>query len=560
MSSLTKLENVKLDDSLISARIATPLVLMSCFLLVINFLTGQTFTKNPYLLSSTVVIISLFSLSHFIPQLKFTKVHSFYITTYHIIFAFIIIFIAPVLSYYLVLWILLAYLAEFYFQKKGLLLSLSIILISLVAGTAYQKPPFSTDSALEIIPWFVLISGVILILSRLLLGTRRSREDMATKITQSEFDHDRLMSLINSMNEAVIAISESGNILIYNSSALELLDTNSDITGKNISDILKLSDPDHTDVDILNVANTAKYILKKSDLYLELGLKKRIALEISISRTTQNSQGSDKNGYTFIIRDITRQKKIDEEKDDFISVVSHELRTPIAVAEANTAMAQLVAKKPTLSPNEILESLDKAHHQIMFLSEMVNDLSTLSKADRKDKEMAIETFSITDVLSELELAYKPLADKKKLDYITKIEEDLPNITTSRLYLKEILQNLISNAIKYTDTGSINVSVRKNSDKKIHIAVQDTGLGISLADQENVFDKFWRSEDVLTRSTEGTGLGLYIASRLAKRINSQIEVASKTGSGSTFELILAPLATQEVDKSTVVTNEVDNLLS
>ena len=560
MSSLTKLENVKLDDSLISARIATPLVLMSCFLLVINFLTGQTFTKNPYLLSSTVVIISLFSLSHFIPQLKFTKVHSFYITTYHIIFAFIIIFIAPVLSYYLVLWILLAYLAEFYFQKKGLLLSLSIILISLVAGKAYQKPPFSADSALEIIPWFVLISGVILILSRLLLGTRRSREDMATKITQSEFDHDRLMSLINSMNEAVIAISESGKILIYNSSALELLDTNSDITGKNISDILKLSDPDHTDVDILNVANTAKYILKKSDLYLELGLKKRIALEISISRTTQNSQGSDKNGYTFIIRDITRQKKIDEEKDDFISVVSHELRTPIAVAEANTAMAQLVAKKPTLSPNEILESLDKAHHQIMFLSEMVNDLSTLSKADRKDKEMAIETFSITDVLSELELAYKPLADKKKLDYITKIEEDLPNITTSRLYLKEILQNLISNAIKYTDTGSINVSVRKNSDKKIHIAVQDTGLGISLADQENVFDKFWRSEDVLTRSTEGTGLGLYIASRLAKRINSQIEVASKTGSGSTFELILAPLATQEVDKSTVVTNEVDNLLS
>jgi PAS domain S-box-containing protein len=383
---------------------------------------------------------------------------------------------------------------------------------------------------------------------------------MAAKITLSEFDHERLMSLINSMNEAVIAVSESGKIIIYNSSALELLDTNSDITGKNISDILKLSDPDHTDIDILDIANTVKYILKKSDLYLELGLKKRIALEISISRTSQNTHGSNKNGYTFIIRDITRQKKIDEEKDDFISVVSHELRTPIAVAEANTAMAQLVAKKPKLDPNEILESLDKAHRQIMFLSEMVNDLSTLSRADRKDKEMAIETFGIADVLSELELAYKPLAEKKKLDYVSKVEDGLPNITTSRLYLKEILQNLISNAIKYTETGSINIAVRKNSDKKIHIAVHDTGLGISLADQENVFDKFWRSEDVLTRSTEGTGLGLYIASRLAKRINSQIELTSKTGSGSTFELILAPLATQEVDSSTVVTNEVDNLLS
>ena len=213
-----------------------------------------------------------------------------------------------------------------------------------------------------------------------------------------------------------------------------------------------------------------------------------------------------------------------------------------------------------LDPNEILESLDKAHRQIMFLSEMVNDLSTLSRADRKDKEMAIETFGIADVLSELELAYRPLAEKKKLDYVSKVEDGLPNITTSRLYLKEILQNLISNAIKYTETGSINIAVRKNSDKKVHIAVHDTGLGISLADQENVFDKFWRSEDVLTRRTEGTGLGLYIASRLAKRINSQIELTSKTGSGSTFELIIAPLATQEVDSSTVVTNEVDNLLS
>ena len=560
MRSLTNIENVKLDDSLISARVATPLVLMSCFLLVINFLTGQTFTKNPYLLAFAVAAISLFSLSHFIPQLKFTKIHSFYITTYHIIFALIIVFIAPVLSYYLVLWILLAYLAEFYFQKKGLILSLSLILISLVAGIAYQDPPLSVNSALEILPWFFLISGVILILSRLLLGTRKSREEMAAKITLSEFDHERLMSLINSMNEAVIAVSESGKIIIYNSSALELLDTNSDITGKNISDILKLSDPDHTDIDILDIANTVKYILKKSDLYLELSPKNRIALEISISRTSQNTHGSNKNGYTFIIRDITRQKKIDEEKDDFISVVSHELRTPIAVAEANTAMAQLVAKKPKLDPNEILESLDKAHRQIMFLSEMVNDLSTLSRADRKDKEMAIETFGIADVLSELELAYKPLAEKKKLDYVSKVEDGLPNITTSRLYLKEILQNLISNAIKYTETGSINIAVRKNSDKKIHIAVHDTGLGISLAEQENVFDKFWRSEDVLTRSTEGTGLGLYIASRLAKRINSQIELTSKTGSGSTFELIIAPLATQEVDSSTVVTNEVDNLLS
>jgi two-component system sensor histidine kinase VicK len=469
------------------------------------------------------------------------------------------IFIMPTVGYFLVLWVLLGYLSYYYYQLKGLIVSLLFLAITLALGMFIQGN-VNLQNIVIYMQWLVLIGGVSLILSRIILGTKEVRNDLAQKTTRAEYGHQRLLALINSMTEAVLSVDHKGEINTYNSAALELLDTNSDITGRNISDILKLSDPDHADIDILDVANTVKYILKKSDLYLELGSKNRIALEISISRSSQNTHGSDKNGYIFIIRDITRQKKIDEEKDDFISVVSHELRTPLAVAEANTAMAQLAAKKPTLKPQQILESLDKAHRQIMFLSEMVNDLSTLSKAERKDEEMAIETFSIADVLSELELAYKPLAEKKKLGYTTKVEDGLPNITTSRLYIKEILQNLISNAIKYTETGSINIAVKKNTDKKISIAVKDTGLGISLADQENVFDKFWRSEDVLTRSTGGTGLGLYIASRLAKRINSQIELTSKTGSGSTFQLILAPVASQEVDTSTVVTNEVDNLLS
>ena len=547
------------EDRILQAKITSPLVIIASLLMLVSYYYGFAYSKSPLLVFSTSIVLIIFALTNYIPQLKFSKNHLPYLIIYHLALAFVMIFIMPTVGYFLVLWVLLGYLSYYYYQLKGLIVSLLFLAITLALGMFIQGN-VNLQNIVIYMQWLVLIGGVSLILSRIILGTKEVRNDLAQKTTQAEYGHQRLLALINSMTEAVLSVDHKGEINTYNSAALELLDTNSDITGRNISDILKLSDPDHADIDILDVANTVKYILKKSDLYLELGSKNRIALEISISRSSQNTHGSDKNGYIFIIRDITRQKKIDEEKDDFISVVSHELRTPLAVAEANTAMAQLAAKKPTLKPQQILESLDKAHRQIMFLSEMVNDLSTLSKADRKDEEMAIETFSIADVLSELELAYKPLAEKKKLGYTTKVEDGLPNITTSRLYIKEILQNLISNAIKYTETGSINIAVKKNTDKKISIAVKDTGLGISLADQENVFDKFWRSEDVLTRSTGGTGLGLYIASRLAKRINSQIELTSKTGSGSTFQLILAPVASQEVDTSTVVTNEVDNLLS
>ena len=547
------------EDRILQAKITSPLVIIASLLMLVSYYYGFAYSKSPLLVFSTSIVLIIFALTNYIPQLKFSKNHLPYLIIYHLALAFVMIFIMPTVGYFLVLWVLLGYLSYYYYQLKGLIVSLLFLAITLALGMFIQGN-VNLQNIVIYMQWLVLIGGVSLILSRIILGTKEVRNDLAQKTTRAEYGHQRLLALINSMTEAVLSVDHKGEINTYNSAALELLDTNSDITGRNISDILKLSDPDHADIDILDVANTVKYILKKSDLYLELGSKNRIALEISISRSSQNTHGSDKNGYIFIIRDITRQKKIDEEKDDFISVVSHELRTPLAVAEANTAMAQLAAKKPTLKPQQILESLDRAHRQIMFLSEMVNDLSTLSKADRKDEEMAIETFSIADVLSELELAYKPLAEKKKLGYTTKVEDGLPNITTSRLYIKEILQNLISNAIKYTETGSINIAVKKNTDKKISIAVKDTGLGISLADQENVFDKFWRSEDVLTRSTGGTGLGLYIASRLAKRINSQIELTSKTGSGSTFQLILAPVASQEVDTSTVVTNEVDNLLS
>jgi len=553
-------ENDKLDDTLINASIVIPLVTISCLLLAVGFLTGQTFTTSPLLVSLSVAVIVLFSLSHIIPQLKFSKWHAFYISAYHLIFAGVIIFIAPVLSYYLILWILLAYLAEFYFQKKGLFISLLTMLLSILIGIAYQQPPFTLSSIASILPWFLLLTVVILMLSRLLLGTKKFRDDMAKKIALAEFDHQRLMALINSMNEAVIAVNQNGKINIFNSSALELLDTNSNIAGKNIDDIFNISDAQHNDQSIMKIARTAKYILKKSDLYLELNSKTRIAIELSISRTTHQATNGSDNGFTFIIRDITKQKKIDDEKDDFISVVSHELRTPIAVSEASIAMAQLVAKKSNKESTQISQSLENAHHQIMFLSEMINDLSTLSRAERDDKQMTIETFEVSEVLSELEDTFKPLAAKKNISYTTQTEAGLPQVTTSKLYLTEILQNLISNAVKYSDSGNIKITAVKNSDRKIHIAVKDTGIGISLANQEKVFDKFWRSEDVLTRKTDGTGLGLFIASRLARRINAIIDVKSETGKGSKFELILAAIATKEVDSSNVVNNEVENLLN
>ena len=104
-------------------------------------------------------------------------------------------------------------------------------------------------------------------------------------------------------------------------------------------------------------------------------------------------------------------------------------------------------------------------------------------------------------------------------------------------MKELLQNIVTNAIKYTQTGGVTVSVKRSAPRLLTFTVKDTGIGISRSDQQHLFQKFWRSEDYRTRETGGTGLGLYVAHKLAKKLNTTIELKSRLNHGSAFSFSL-----------------------
>jgi signal transduction histidine kinase len=111
--------------------------------------------------------------------------------------------------------------------------------------------------------------------------------------------------------------------------------------------------------------------------------------------------------------------------------------------------------------------------------------------------------------------------------------------SSQLYVKEIIQNFITNAIKYTDSGSVTLSTVQK-DKGVQFEVADTGIGISKADKHKVFDKFFRSEDYKTRSKSGTGLGLYVTMKLARLLHAEIDIESEPGKGSVFSVFIPDL--------------------
>jgi signal transduction histidine kinase len=238
-------------------------------------------------------------------------------------------------------------------------------------------------------------------------------------------------------------------------------------------------------------------------------------------------------GFVLIIRDITREKSLEEERDEFISVISHELRTPIAIAEGAISNAQFIAEK-TGDIKTISEALESAHKQVIYLEGMINDLSTLSRAERGVLEDNVEDINVHDFVEMLHTNYTPEAERKGLKLHIEIDPSLAILKSSKLYVQEILQNFITNAIKYTEEGSVTISAKQMKDG-VEFSVSDTGIGISKGDQSRVFDKFFRSEDYHTRQQNGTGLGLHVTRKLAALAKADINLISELGKGSTFTI-------------------------
>ncbi len=351
-------------------------------------------------------------------------------------------------------------------------------------------------------------------------------------------EREWLVSLIGSMADGVLAVDAAGNIELYNGAALDLLDKNGDIAGKSLSSILRLYDKDGAAVSVHTLIGGAKTPVSSRDYLLRYSDGSTANLYLSIAPVYLGYGESSDCGYVLVLRDITREKSLEEERDEFISVVSHELRTPIAITEGNISNAQFIARKSG-NITEVQKALDAAYGQVLFLSGLVNDLSTLSRAERGALQMTVDAINPHQLVEELAAGYRDQAKAKGLEIKTDLDPSLETLHSSNLYIREILHNFITNSIKYTQQGSVTVGAHM-AENGIRFSIQDTGIGMSRSDQQKIFRKFFRSEDYRTRASNGTGLGLYITQKLATLLQANIDVTSELNHGSTFTLTVPNL--------------------
>lgn len=413
----------------------------------------------------------------------------------------------------------------------------SLMLFAAVGIDIYRGIQMGSNDLTSIL---IMIISVILfmIIILMVLSTQMVRQSaLESSRRQEELQRFRLATLMNNLRDGIISTDEDGMIRIYNAAALNILDTNDSLNGRFINDILQLKDQRGRRVNLYNKLKKSRH-LQTDELYFNYE-DETIRLDITATELLSGKASSEKldidGGFIIIIRDVTLQKNLDDERDEFISVVSHELRTPLAIAEGTLDNIELMLQQKNVGHDKLIDSLGTAHEQILFLSRMVNDLSTLSRAERGVADEP-ELIDVKDMLEAMYREYLPSAEDAGLRLDLNLEPQLGNINVSRLYMNELLQNLITNAIKYTKKGSVTISATKNKDK-ITFSIKDTGIGIGKNEQQKIFEKFYRSEDYRTRETRGTGLGLYVAIKLARKLNTSFDVKSRLNVGSEFSFAI-----------------------
>lgn len=457
---------------------------------------------------------------------------TFRLAAYHILAAVYILMISSFATPLIIAWVVLMLATFAYGGRSGVYLSVFILFSTGLADVllSLNSPDRLALNSLYLVA--VLLVGYVAIAIN--GSVEVDRDELTRSRAEERLQRDRVITIINNLADGVLSTDRDGIIQLYNAASLNLLDTNAGLEGQHIDDIVHLYDAENHSIKLLHTFKKLRSVQSRDDLRATIsGEVIRIGLVYSPIRGTGTGTGND--GYVVMMRDITKQKSLEEERDEFISVVSHELRTPITIAEGTISNVQVMMGRPDVSQATLSQSVDLAHEQVLFLAKMVNDLSTLSRAERGVADAA-EEIDVNTLVQELYTEYAPQAEAKHLTFDLDTSPKLGTVLASPLYLKELLQNFITNSIKYTKEGGVTVVI-KRTDTKLSFSVKDTGIGMSKSDQAHVYEKFWRSEDYRTRETGGTGLGLYVAAKLAKKLGTKIEMSSRLNHGSTFSFSL-----------------------
>ena len=425
----------------------------------------------------------------------------------------------------------------------------------LLAASAFTTNQFINNNLTTEVIIMVSFSSLLPLIASFIIWHKKSRRDESTNGNGGKDLHklknelnevaNKSEVVINAIGDAVIAIDSLGIVQLINPAAQNILGwSKQDALSLNYRSVLKLVNQKSEDLstadDPINQALNLNQEIRTNDLIILTKSEKKMMVSLVASPISES-----RAGVIIVFHDITKEKAAEREQAEFISTASHEMRTPVASIEGYLGLAlnEQTAQIDDRARDFIFKAQDAAKH----LGNLFQDLLDASKADDGRLSNNPKVTDIIDYLSSivqgmekqatdkgLKIIYKPLASNKAGEhtfapaYSANIDND---------HLREVINNLIENAIKYTQKGEITVDVTGDDDT-VTISIKDTGIGIPAEDMPHLFQKFYRVNNKDTRDIGGTGLGLYLCRRLVEIMGGRIWAESIYKSGSTFYIQLS----------------------
>ena len=381
--------------------------------------------------------------------------------------------------------------------------------------------------------------------------------------------------ILNSIEDGVLLLDTNRTIQAFNNAATKITGwAQKDAIGLDYRSVIKLvndkNEPYTPEQDPLDRIFSEIAPIRDNNANLLTNGGKTIAISLSVSPLI--SQNNEVTGAVAVFRDVTNERQEEKQRAEFISTASHEMRTPVAAIEGYLALA--MNERVARIDGKAREYLEKAHSSTEHLGKLFQDLLTSAKAEDGRLQNHPVIVEMGEFLQQLTEDMRFTAEKKSLtvDYVIgasaddavnskgggslKLIKPLYYIHVDPERLREVIVNIIGNAIKYTESGKITVGLT-GDDNVVQVRVQDTGDGIPAEDIPHLFEKFYRVDNTATRTIGGTGLGLFICRKIVEMYNGRIWVASEAHKGSTFYINL-PRVSSEKARELQIKEDVQNL--
>ena len=342
-------------------------------------------------------------------------------------------------------------------------------------------------------------------------------ENLKNKINLIGKQRDQFGSVLDDLGEGIVVTDNEGNITFENDQFSQILNLKKNIHGESIKDL---------GVKSLGYLFRRSKKKKRADIEFEIELNDKstrwVLANINQSKNTKE--------YIVVVHDITQLRSLDSMRRDFISNLSHELRTPVSVIRANSETLIDSAlddkKQAKVFAKAILHNAER-------LTDMVSSLLDLSRIEYGELKLNFQEINLNLFIENYTQSIASLAKKKDINILCKLQHK-GSVNADVQAIERIMNNLIDNAIKYSNKGSdITILTSNEDDNYIKIMVEDNAEGISKEDKDHIFSRFYRTASARATENQGSGLGLAIVKHLVNNLNGEVGIESKPQKGSVF---------------------------